>query len=1265
MARWKHHVRKGNGAADRRDLQVNGRPRISEDWDITGSSFYKAPPGYYTGFAADGRWYELGIAVTDALTETLGSDLQPLNSRKWALSGDFTWQQEAGALLIQAPADTPGTETFAMRSPTNVPRWHLRGDFLIRLRVTDCDIAEGAQDGVDGADNALWLGVWRLTSTATAWRVKRYRAKTFNGFAVEVADPGGAANFVGEVQKAIGTFTLVLRRHAGALTASYINDQGAVTDLWGPVAWPGIAVVEIGARNAGSAAWSARLLEFQHELGRHTYSARASWWREAATGAVFDDFWGDELDPQLWTASSTGTGSVAMQPGVDDAPGTGVRLSAPAVGDEALLTFRHVTGDHTVTVDFTFPDTVAGTNDAPDTDVILRLLVESSIARPALYLEVVVDGSQKLHVRAVQLPDAGPGVVLAMQELERVAGVNVYRFVIERRGPIFRLQAVDAGQGFAVDVTDEASMPSVPVAYKLRSIVFSSLGSVQADVRAFRLTTPNALTLAAWPDRAYAATTKAAAEEVVTTAADPDCTLGEVTLIDVGTRVPVWRVVSGGNGTDADPGLQALPQGEIWDPFFDAETGRLWVPVRPPEHPTAGAWVCFDLRHDVVRAKLQAGNFWFAPDLPLTPAAGTAVPIAYRQIGIGYDGPELLQDEVVLTGTPPTGLPIRYETFALDNGHVWHVWATRTAGVLLRRWNGAAWSEITVLVPFLHELPALHRPTTINRVAVVPGTATRPSQLVATAAIRTDLCVVVYRDLDAVLAFAGPLHGADGAAAAYTRPDHDANWAGDVPTATPKLFPDGSAGGQDVDAFVSASHAADGADGLCLIAVPQQFAVTLLQEAGDPADTAATYWQRQSEGIPQTAPLVITGEPRSVRLTRDADLDTSPPRGFLAVQEQGSAGGAAGENARVQIISLARQTVRYTLQPTDVDAAEFAGVSPEGEAIRIIEAPPDTAVGARLVWTYEDPPGAVVEWDLWSLDQGTSGGPHIGGGRVEARGWGLEGTREVRVGGRPCFRLQVTTDPAGGPAKLRAVTRALAFVEHPDEQSPVMPDAELEAKAEWPHDVEIVANDGAVIVLPGGFTYVSNLCIERTLRRLMARIPLPEQEMDTDPKANHWQRHIWIALAWLICRYRSDFATKLERDSYRAEAIGPGLQAWAASYAAGRPYDGMSDDQLRAYALARAFGSRITRRAVADMMEAVLGYRPKITEGYREFTVWIDPASVTNANLWGAVGDAAPLETAFFRRDFWHGEAAIAAARAVLDFCRAAGVRARVNVEPT
>lgn len=1243
MARWRHYVRKGDAAFDQRDLQVNGRARPSEAFDLAGGEFYKVPPGYQ-GFAADGIWYENAIEVSAGLSESFGASAHPLNTLKWRFDSTMAAVQGPDGLVVLATEAEQKLSLVARR-------WQLRGDFQVRLRVHNCAIAEGA-DTSPLADNAVWLAVTRLTNEDVFLRVKRWRGKNpeDDGVAAEVF--GDA--FVGAlVRQGLEDFDLVIARDDGAITGTVVeHETGVEHTVYGPVAFPGILFLSAGARCTKNEPWGFELSKLLHDHGWHNYSHRASWWREGRDGTFRDDFVGDELDPELWTTSTSGGGTHTVE--------DGLALSVDGPGSVAART-PAITGDFSLLLDVRVPDTNANAGAASNaTDAIFQARLWTAATRPSTTVGLYLDDEGQPVARARhRAKDADPWTTLAEQPAALPAGTSSWRIALHRRGLLVQLLVLDQTGAVVLDAEDD-TLHTLPVHAYLEVVAETEGAVLDATVRTAHLSSPHALDGDAWPLRSYAASLFAAVSEV--RAADGEApALSDVTIIDIAERRPAWRAVGSGLGPTAFPtveGRAALMWGAPWDPWFDPDLGRLWVPVRAQGPLGTPSFIGIDLRRDQVWRKRPASEAGFGFDAP----------VAYRHLGLGYTPLAVPLHGLGDIGRPPNARPIRYQRWR-EGSHEWHAWATE-GGVRLRRFDQVEWDEVIILAPLAHEDESIAVTCTVQQVVVLPGGADHASQLVASAIIHGDYAVAVYRDLADLLGGAATLYGADSADAVYTGTGAAARW--DEPPRERLLGAAIDEGGQDIDARVPLSQA-DG-DRFPLIAVPRRWGLSLIQDGWIQADVRATHWETVEAGAPGVAPAVLAAQPRSARLTSDADI--APGRGFLAVQEWGSGNALLQGDpppeptiARVEVLSLARQNVRYSLAPEDIDGEEFPEQIPNGEMIRLIESPPDAAAGVRLVIGYHVPQGAVVEWDLWTVGAGTFRGPHIGGTKVTLTGWGLENTREVRVGGVPCFRLRRQEDPAGGPATLSAVNRALAYIEHSEAKSPVMPDEELEATAEWPHDLEVVANDGGVLLLPDGFVYESNLCIERTTRRLLARLPT-DQVLDRDPKVDKLQRHIMIALALLICRYRNGFQVKVARDTFRAEAKGDGLFAYAASAGAGPPLPTMSEEQIRAYVLARAFGGGPTTKRVLDVAESILGVRPTIVEGYREFTIEVDegdlPGTLPTNDFWGDDADDDPLDShSFMDRDFWAGEdPRIGALRSALDFVRATGVAARVTVAP-
>jgi hypothetical protein len=142
----------------------------------------------------------------------------------------------------------------------------------------------------------------------------------------------------------------------------------------------------------------------------------------------------------------------------------------------------------------------------------------------------------------------------------------------------------------------------------------------------------------------------------------------------------------------------------------------------------------------------------------------------------------------------------------------------------------------------------------------------------------------------------------------------------------------------------------------------------------------------------------------------------------------------------------------------------------------------------------------------------------------------------------------------------------------------------------------------------------------------------------------------------------------VEADHVLATATGVGLDMLAGSFDAVPPVD-LDAASLRNFVTARAFGNRVTPKAIKDILEAVLGERPGMEEGYREFTILLtDPYSgqdgiALDTNWYGDDDGIEPLDYAFFGRDFFGGEnVQVTAVRSVLDVVRVAGVEPKVAI---
>jgi hypothetical protein len=529
--------------------------------------------------------------------------------------------------------------------------------------------------------------------------------------------------------------------------------------------------------------------------------------------------------------------------------------------------------------------------------------------------------------------------------------------------------------------------------------------------------------------------------------------------------------------------------------------------------------------------------------------------------------------------------------------------------------------------------------------------------------------------------------------ASYGGADPDARWAsreaagrsGPAPHA--RLNGDAADGGAPLlDVIVPPAHALPDGDGLPLIATVRPLAVTLIQDSEVPADAPVASWG--TPDAPEPVAHALVRAPTSAALSPRADIETRA--GYLAVGERLSEG-----FGYLTTISLAQGNVRQRLTPAGIDPS-MASTGSAVSGLVSLGAPPDTLAGWRIAAGFsrfiQTRPGSgigigggvvivlkptlVLEYDVYAVNAPDGetyppSGPHIGGDRVGLVGYDWTGEERVytRRAGRDveAFRVAIEDVTPGAPPEapklLSAVVRALGWHEHAN--TPVMGDDELAATAEWPADVIVVMRDGAVVELPGGWVYQSAPCIEFAARRILAR--LPRARFDADPKHDRWQRHLAIAIARLICRLQGDVLTPAVADTYRATATGEALDEWGRSYALVRPYVTMPDGDCRDF-FAEAVLAQPTPQRCRRILEAILGGVVTIVEGYREFTAYWEPpvnpeATEVRSNFWGAIGEAEPLQTAFYNRDFYGGvDARVVVAREALELFRPAGVRANIRI---
>lgn len=1233
-----HHLRAGEGNADQRSLQVNGTAVPHGPWRGAHEDF--ADPvlsdepndgDAYHGYPADGWWLEHGRRVPTTLTEHLGNDDYDLNSRKWSQSGDAAWFQSSDGIVIEHDDVT----TFAMTG-----RFELRGDFVISLDI-EANPAVGVGDA-EGNDNAVWLGLSQRSDPSHYWRVKRCHFDGVNGVAAEVWD--GAFDEGLDVA-AIASCRLVASRVGATLTLTVLDGEDEY-EVWSGDA-TGILVVDIGSRSVGGE-WVATLVQFNHESGWHNYTPFASWMSER-NGLVVENFVGDELDDRLWTSATDGAAEVVV--GGDD--GDGLHLVVTALGS-AEVELVTITGDHTVVCDLSWARPLTTLTEVGTVDHPWRL-----IGRVAEDAEVFVDvGFFKVEVMEVEIVSTslrigltidGETTVVASNTLlpldDRRVAVTVQ---IERRGLHWIASVVDqatAAEYASATIApgDPATTPSHPVAWALRASTPNSGSSPSCTVSRFLVTTPHVLRLDAWPTDYYGATTLALAAEL-----EPDIeaesppVVCELTLIDLEQR-PFWRMVGASdlNGLAFDQAMPGGRPGLIW---CDYTRGQLWIPIG--SWPTSGGAIGFvlvDLVADEIKVYTKDGQITFGGGVGL------------RQLGLGHA-------DIAAEGS----LPADGDPLYRARGGIYDVWVTRSNAKIVDDTFNAA-------LVYHNDDELTYGETTITAAQLLPGGEGFNATLVILGTRRGDTSLAVYRDVAAVASEEAPGEEAD---ALYTGGSPVAENADHV---AGKLLGDADRGEEyglyairPVGSLLPLIAVCRGSEGNPAIvsggSAGPGVGLTVLQDSAVPADAVAKDWFAAATD----SPIGIQGDadtlvlyPLGVRLTANATLAAGGNgNAFVAWSRLLVVPGPVEFSfGGVDVIDLNSLVVRAHLPLRtwdDPDTSLSVVTDPRLTAggLILIEQPPGLVYGLRLAAGVYHQSGGIVEFDWLTITSGPWSGPHIGGTRFDIEGEGLEEVVGVLVGGVDCFRLRRL--PNGRPG-LQAVNRALGFIEHGN--TPVMADEDLIATATWPKDVTLVFRGGQTIVIEDGFTYESWICIERTARRMTSRFPA--ELLDNDSKHPTWQRHILIAIAWLLCRLRERFTRPIEADTFRMEAIGEGLDAWAAGYGVRRP-SGMGDDDFRIYALARAFGDGVTIDHVLTIATVLLGAEPAVEEGYRQFTLVVDAPVAVEYPIayWGDPDEPVDLYGPWFDFDYWGGdEPLLDPLQRALFQARAAGIRGEIRVD--
>lgn len=1252
-ARWRHQVRQGEADADRRDLQTQANARALGPWLDAHQQFadpqLSNEPGdtaAYTGFAANGWWYENGRRVSTGPGDLLGNAVHDFNTRKWERSGGMPHTPATDGIHLHPL--TASASTFGATG-----RFEIRGDFHVRLVVTASLMLPGPSDGA-GDDNAIWFGV-RTVSGNAAYRAKHTRSTTRDGFAAEV---DGVGSFVGYTEQAIDAdegYQLAAIRDGATLRLLAALPDGTTVPLWtGSV--PGRCVVEWGARNRVVAtptpAWTATVAEYRHAVGWHNYSARASWARERTLGVISEDWAGDEIDTRLWgvnesTGASVTTGAVASGRGAVMAITEGgharMRLAAITGDWRARMVARTARADGYEQADGDVVHLLRLDIMPPSESVVMSLAIESTAA----------DG--EVTVRPVVLYDDGLGgdpVVLATGDPFSTISPAVV-LTVERRGKvlIFTVDDHDDGARPLAYTSTDSAVPTAPLTVRIGVESDAPDAAVSALATSFLVTSPHALRLDSWPTAYYGAGAVGLPIEVAKYpggSATPQ--LCHLTLIHAEDRAPFWRMV--GVGTDEDgPGDQALPPGAVGDVWADPDGGRIVIPIAGDD----GGFAIVDLVQDMIFLRQGSTGREFSG------------PVSWRHLGLGYT----TTDAFDASDAPPDGSALGYAQVEAGDGLAGPLkcWTTaQGVRVVLPHVFGDPFADLMADID-----PETDGETEVYRsVLLPPADPAGPSALLILARRRNDLCVAVYLDAEArASAGSESAPGAD-ADAIYTGTDPDPANVGFV---AGKIIGPADLATDGVPDIHAIRPTAEAADGRPLFAVCRlKHGASVTQDASPPSAATISTWGIISGGLSvgggggdDRSKLAAGGA--GVRLTPDACTLAGNARGWLVVATGATFVTGGGEitiaKGDVDVISLVSGRVRSRVYPAVVAPEEFFGLDPRfsAQGLAIAYPPPGVMAGLRLYGGMAGHLTGVFEYDEITVGGGPWDGPHYGGTTIHLQGWGLDDVVGVDVGAVDCFRLAL--DVRGEQPRLKAVVRALGWIEHPG--GPVMPDDELVVTPTWPQDVTIRWRDGTEIVIPDGYTYRSDLETEAQLARIIAR--LPESVLNGDPKGDTPQRHLMLALASQLVRQQEETAAALSRDTYVQTATGLGLAHLGGSYGAAPPYVGMSDAATRAWVTARIASARVTPLAICDMLEPVLGVRPTITEAYRQFTIHVDRLAIEASagaprNFWADPLDPDPLTGGYFDRDFWGGEdPRIVAARRILDVMRAAGVRADLQIE--
>ena len=1160
-----------------------------------------SPGAGYTGYDSTGRWLESGVRTSDALHTNLGNSVHNLDSTKWSVTSTVTTHSQQASQYVVKPTAAGQKFELSPSADASGNQWKvLSGPFDLTFDFATVGQIPSGVGSLPSQQNLVYIQV-KSVAAGTVARVKLCRTN--------VGDPQIAANVdgVGDLLGATPTSSTVFRLgverdEAGSLK---LWGYGTVPDtaytLLSQTAMPGDLYVSVGVESVVAGVWVANLYSVGVGSAPHTWSPWATWARESTDGSVFDLFRGTSLGP-VWSTTTSGAGATSVS--------NGVSLSSDGVGG-ASIHHPAVAGDFSISAEIewsrkNFSMPMAAIT-AIGGDVAFALDLEPDVAvypRYRVAVKYYRDGAGKYWTIAQieKWTAANAATVLASDSVS----------LMSKDETTFAVSARKIGGYLSVDISDsngvgtlsaEASgnqVPSVPWKPTILSSATSGANaSVGCKVVRYRLDCSGAVPSTGMPATVSAISSTADPSELqpYLTTKIPEGSEVRLVALDQSLGFSIVGASQQSPHLEFEQAMAGAQIGQVWAD----EDGRLWIPTSRSASAATGGFICVDFKSDRIYRYRHGTIETFGGG------------VSHRNICFGYS-----MTNASAANAPPSGDALAYrrmKSLKINGGgdHTSSVWVTSGGVTSYNETLGVAHPAFA---------------GTIRRAAFVeanePDGADTKATLVLAVSRAGDEAVAVYRDVSTV------------SAESFAGESADAIYTGSSPVVANsdmvagKLV--GAANGvniQDVDAVRRA-------DGNVVIAVARgSLGACIIEDSASPASAPTHFWT-PTNGQPSADPGRALGySPVGVALSQDATLTT----GYMCVSTAESiavSGGGTDNAGTVEVFALASldKGVRYRATPASADPT-MAGSSdrrstPSGVAIL----PPEDGVGIRVGWGTS---AATVQVSSVATGTGSfeytplsvSGGPwgswHFGGAKIDISGRGLESVKELTISGVSTAML-VTTSTG-----LSCVARSLGYILTGE---PAVSDTLVESGGPWSYDLVIKWSDGGTMLVSPGITYTANQDVEAMLYRTLQA--LPERVLETDTKADSYQRHILLAIAASVDPLCGTTIPTLESDTYIDTATGPELVALCGDYSAAPPAAlGLSDASVRLYARAVAFGSRMTAKAIKDLVFAAVGVTPVVTEGYRSLTLSI-PLSLQSTDTY--LADQSEPGGSYLGGAYWSGD---------------------------